>query len=280
LQGRERRRVPQLPGLRAAAIQAYTLKMGDRMDGVKRLRVKIFADGADFDGILKMYANPLIKGFTTNPSLMRKAGVTDYEGYARKVIAAVPDRPISFEVFADDLDGMIKQARVIASWGDNVNVKIPVMNTQREFTGRAIETLSKEGVAVNVTAVFTLEQVRRITERLAPETPAIVSVFAGRIADTGRDPVPHMAECVKILTDKPRSELIWASPRELINIFQADAIGCQIITVTNDVIAKLALVDKDLDAYSLETVDMFYRDATGAGFSIDIGEPALLQGAA
>jgi transaldolase len=250
------------------------------MDGVKRLRVKIFADGADFDGILKMYANPLIKGFTTNPSLMRKAGVTDYEGYARKVIAAVPDRPISFEVFADDLDGMIKQARVIASWGDNVNVKIPVMNTQREFTGRAIETLSKEGVAVNVTAVFTLEQVRRITERLAPETPAIVSVFAGRIADTGRDPVPHMAECVKILKDKPRSELIWASPRELINIFQADAIGCQIITVTNDVIAKLALVDKDLDAYSLETVDMFYRDATGAGFSIDIGEPALLQGAA
>jgi transaldolase len=250
------------------------------MDGVKRLRVKIFADGADFDGIVKMYANPLIKGFTTNPSLMRKAGVTDYEGYARKVIAAVPDRPISFEVFADDLDGMIKQARVIASWGDNVNVKIPVMNTQREFTGRAIETLSKEGVAVNVTAVFTLEQVRRITERLAPETPAIVSVFAGRIADTGRDPVPHMAECVKILKDKPRSELIWASPRELINIFQADAIGCQIITVTNDVIAKLALVDKDLDAYSLETVDMFYRDATGAGFSIDIGEPALLQGAA
>ena len=171
---------------------------------MKRLRVKIFADGADFDGILKMYANPLIKGFTTNPSLMRKAGVTDYEGYARKVIAAVPDRPISFEVFADDLDGMIKQARVIASWGDNVNVKIPVMNTQREFTGRAIETLSKEGVAVNVTAVFTLEQVRRITERLAPETPAIVSVFAGRIADTGRDPVPHMAECVKILKDKPQ----------------------------------------------------------------------------
>ena len=250
------------------------------MDGVKRLRVKIFADGADFDGILKMYANPLIKGFTTNPTLMRKAGVTDYEGYARKVIAAVPDRPISFEVFADDFDGMIKQARVIASWGDNVNVKIPVMNTQREFTGRAIETLSKEGVAVNVTAVFTLEQVRRITERLAPETPAIVSVFAGRIADTGRDPVPHMAECVKILKDKPRSELIWASPRELLNIFQADAIGCHIITVTNDVIAKLALVDKDLDAYSLETVEMFYRDATGAGFSIDIGEPALLQGVA
>jgi len=250
------------------------------MDGVTRLRVKIFADGADFDGILKMYANPLIKGFTTNPSLMRKAEVTDYEAYARKVIAAVPDRPISFEVFADDLDGMIRQARVIASWGDNVNVKIPVMNTRREFTGRAIETLSKEGVAVNVTAVFTLEQVRRVTERLAPQTAAIVSVFAGRIADTGRDPVPHMAECVKILQDRPRAELIWASPRELFNIFQADAIGCQIITVTNDVIAKLSLVDKDLDAYSLETVEMFYRDATGAGFTIDVGEPALLRGVA
>ena len=245
------------------------------MDGVGRLRVKIFADGADFDGILKMYANPMIKGFTTNPSLMRKAGVTDYEAFARKVIAAVPDRPISFEVFADDLDGMIRQARVIASWGDNVNVKIPVMNTRREFTGRAIETLSKEGIAVNVTAVFTLEQVRRITERLSPQTAAIVSVFAGRIADTGRDPVPHMAEAVKILKDRPRAELIWASPRELLNIFQADAVGCHIITVTNDVLAKLNLVGKDLNAYSLETVDMFYRDATGAGFTIDIGERAV-----
>jgi transaldolase len=238
------------------------------MDGVTRLRVKIFADGADFDGILKMYANPLIKGFTTNPSLMRKAGVTDYEGYARKVIAAVPDRPISFEVFADDLDGMVRQARVIASWGKNVNVKIPVMNTQREFTGRAIETLSKEGIAVNVTAVFTLEQVRRITERLSPQTAAIVSVFAGRIADTGRDPVPHMAEAVKILKDKPRAELIWASPRELLNIFQADTIGCHIITVTQDILARLSNVGKDLDEFSLDTVKMFHRDAEKAGFAL------------
>jgi transaldolase len=247
------------------------------MGGLDRLRVKIFADGADFDGILKMYANPMIKGFTTNPTLMRKVGVTDYEAFARKVLAAVPDRPLSFEVFADEPDEMIRQARAIASWGANVNVKIPVMNTQREFTGRAIETLSKEGVVVNVTAVFTLEQVRRITERLAPETGAIVSVFAGRIADTGRDPVPHMAEAVKILEDRPRAELIWASPRELLNIFQADSVGCHIITVTNDVLAKLGLVGKDLDAYSLETVDMFYRDATGAGFSIDVGEPALMR---
>jgi transaldolase len=250
------------------------------MGGLDRLRVKIFADGADFDGILKMYANPMIKGFTTNPTLMRKAGVSDYEAFARKVLAAVPDRPISFEVFADEPDEMIRQARAIASWGPNVNVKIPVMNTQKEFMGRVIETLSKEGVAVNVTAVFTLDQVRKITERLAPQTYAIVSVFAGRIADTGCDPMPLMADSVTVLKDRPRAELIWASPRELLNIFQADAVGGQIITVTNDVLAKLSLVGKDLDQYSFETVDMFYRDATGAGFSIDVGEPALLRGVA
>jgi transaldolase len=247
------------------------------MDALSRLRVKIFADGADFDGILRMYANPLIKGFTTNPTLMRKAGVSDYAAFARRVLAAVPDRPISFEVFADDLDEMARQAKVIASWGNNVNVKIPVMNTQREFTGRVIEELSHEGIAVNVTAVMTLEQVRQITARLAPQTAAIVSVFAGRIADTGRDPIPHMAEAVKILRQRPRAELIWASPRELLNIFQADAIGCHIITVTNDVLAKLTLVGKDLDAYSLETVEMFYRDAKAAGFSIDVSQPSALR---
>ncbi len=238
------------------------------MDSISRLRVKIFADGADFDGILRMYANPLIKGFTTNPTLMRKAGIGDYEAFARKVLAAIPDRPISFEVFADDLPAMIEQGRAIASWGKNVNVKIPVVNTRREFTGAVIETLSKEGVAVNVTAVMTLDQVRAVTAKLAAATPAIVSVFAGRIADTGRDPVPHMAEAVKILAARPKAELIWASPRELLNIFQADAVGCHIITVTNDVLAKLSLVGKDLNAYSLETVEMFYRDATAAGYSI------------
>jgi len=247
---------------------------------LNRLRVKIFADGADFDGIMRMYANPMIKGFTTNPTLMRKAGVTDYEGFARRVLAAIPDRPISFEVFADELDEMVKQAKVIASWGKNVNVKIPVMNTRREFTGRVVETLSKDGITVNVTAVMTLDQVRQVTERLAPQTAAIVSVFAGRIADTGRDPVPHMAEAVKILQQRPRAELIWASPRELLNIFQADAIGCHIITVTNDVLAKLNLVGKDLDTYSLETVEMFHRDATAAGFSIDVAKPRALRGVA
>ena len=250
------------------------------MDQVNRLRVKIFADGADFDGILKMYANPLIKGFTTNPTLMRKAGVSDYEAFARRVLAAIPDRPISFEVFADEPDAMVQQAKVIASWGKNVNVKIPVTNTRREFMGRVIETLSQEGVAVNVTAVMTLDQVKEITERLAPQTAAIVSVFAGRIADTGRDPIPLMAEAVKILRQRPRAELIWASPRELLNIFQADSIGCHIITVTNDVLAKLSLVGKDLDAYSLETVEMFYRDANAAGFSITVPRPSAMRGVA
>jgi transaldolase len=238
------------------------------MPSVKDLRVKIFADGADFDGIMKMYANPLIKGFTTNPTLMRKAGVTDYEAFARKLLAAVPDRPVSLEVFADDFDEMERQARAIASWGRNVNVKIPVTNTKREFSGPLIRKLSAAGVSVNVTAVFTLEQVRRVVECLHPDTHAIVSVFAGRIADSGIDPVPLMAEAVRILRARPKAELIWASPRELLNIFQADSVGCHIITVTNDILAKLPLIGKDQDEYSLETVQMFYRDAVAAGYSI------------
>ena len=238
------------------------------MNPVNRLRVKIFADGADFDGIIKLYANPLVKGFTTNPSLMRKAGVTDYEVFARRLLTAVPDRPVSLEVFADDFDEMERQALAIASWGRNVNVKIPVTNTKREFSGPLIRRLSAAGVALNVTAVFTLDQVRRVTECLAAETPAIVSVFAGRIADTGIDPVPIMAESVRILRTKPKAELIWASPRELLNIVQADAIGCHIITVTADIIAKLALVGKNQDDYSLETVQMFYRDASAAAYTI------------
>lgn len=241
------------------------------MERLSRLAVKIFADGADFDGILALYKNPLIRGFTTNPSLMRKAGIDDYEKFARRLLAAVPDRPISFEVFADEPREMVRQARTIASWGTNVNVKIPVMNTRREFTGSVIEELSAEGIALNVTAVMTLEQVRRIGGRLARETPAIVSVFAGRIADTGIDPVPLMGEAVRLLAERPRAELLWASPRELLNIFQADAVGCHIITVTHDVLAKLGLIGKDLDLYSLETVEMFHRDANGAGYSIDTG---------
>jgi transaldolase len=232
------------------------------------LKVKLFADGADLSGIKEMYANPLIKGFTTNPTLMRKAGVDDYKAFAMQVLKAVPDRLVSFEVFADEFDEMEQQALEIAAWGRNVNVKIPVTTTRGEFSGPLVESLSKAGVAVNVTAVMTLEQVRKITDRLAPGTPAIISVFAGRIADTGRDPVPIMAEAVKIMKAKPKAELIWASPRELLNIFQADAVGCHIITATNDILKKLSLVNKDLDRYSLETVEMFYRDASAAGYKI------------
>ncbi len=238
------------------------------MSRVENLKIKLFADGADLDGIMAMYANPLIKGFTTNPTLMRKAGIADYEAFGRRVLAAVPDRPVSLEVFADDFEGMERQALEIASWGPNVNVKIPVTNTRREFTGPLLTRLSRAGVVLNVTAVMTLDQVRAIAAALAPETPAIVSIFAGRIADTGLDPMPHMAEARRILESRPKAELLWASPRELLNIFQADEVGCHIITATNDVLAKLKLVGKDLDDYSLETVEMFYRDASAAGYSI------------
>jgi transaldolase len=236
------------------------------MDIVKH--VKIFADGADLDGILALYKNPLIKGFTTNPTLMRKAGIEDYQEFARRLVDAIPDRPISFEVFADDFDEMIAQGRVIASWGQNVNVKIPVTTTKGAFTGPVVRALASGGVIVNVTAVMTEQQVEHIAECLAPNVPAIVSVFAGRIADTGRDPVPIMQTCLRILASRPKAELLWASPRELLNIFQADEIGCHIITVSHDVLAKLSLVGKNLDDYSLETVKMFHRDATAAGFKI------------
>ena len=244
------------------------------MTDIKALKVKLFADGADVSGIQEMAANPAIKGFTTNPTLMRKAGVTDYKAFAQQVLKVVTDRPVSFEVFADEFGEMEKQAMEIASWGRNVNVKIPVTNTRGEFCGDLVERLSHAGVQLNVTAVMTLDQVERITARLAPATGAIVSVFAGRIADTGRDPVPLMAEAVKILKSRPKAELIWASPRELLNIFQADAIGCHIITATNDILKKLSLVGKELDAYSLETVEMFYKDASAAGYRIATRTPA------
>jgi transaldolase len=240
------------------------------MINIEKLRVKLFADGAEVSGIKEMARNPMIKGFTTNPTLMRKAGVTDYKAFAKEVLKVVDGRPISFEVFDDELVEMEKQALEVASWGENVNVKIPVTNTKGQFCGDTVERLSRAGVHLNVTAVMTLDQVKRITDRLAPETPAIVSVFAGRIADTGRDPVPMMAEALKILKDKPKAELIWASPRELFNIFQADSIGCHIITATNDILNKLSSVGKDLDVYSLETVQMFYKDASAAGYKIAI----------
>jgi len=238
------------------------------MTSITDLKIKIFADGADLDGMKEMYSNPLIKGFTTNPTLMRKAGVQNYEAFARRVVEEIPDRPISFEVFADEFDEMERQAVDIASWGENVYVKIPVMNTKKQFTGPLIERLSKAGVALNVTAVMLPEQVKSITDCLASDTPAIISVFAGRIADTGLDPVPLMAEAMEIISAKPKAELIWASPRELLNIFQADSIGCHIITATNDILNKLPTVGKYLNLYSLETVKMFYQDATAAKYTI------------
>jgi transaldolase len=238
------------------------------MPHVHDLKIKIFADGADFDGIIAMTKNPLVSGFTTNPTLMRKAGISDYEAFARKLLHVVTDHPISFEVFADDFPSMVAQGQTIASWGRNVNVKVPVTNTKGEFAGSVIRTLSGEGVTLNVTAVMTVEQVCAVAEALDPSAPAIVSVFAGRIADTGRDPIPHMRACKQALGSRPKAQLLWASPRELLNIFQADEIGCDIITVTNDVIEKLPLVGKDLVEYSRETVQMFHRDAVAAAFRI------------
>jgi transaldolase len=239
------------------------------MAGLADLRVKIFADGAERDGILDLYRNPLIKGFTTNPTLMRAAGITDYEGFARELLAAIPDRPISLEVFSDDFPEMEVQARRIASWGENVYVKIPVTNTQGESAITLIRALAKAGVKQNVTALMTLQQVRDVAAALGPGPSACISVFAGRVADTGCDPVPMMAAAVQLVSIYPRLELIWASPRELLNIFHADQVGCHIITVTHDILKKLTLVGKSLDEYSLDTVKMFRTDAIKAGFRLE-----------
>jgi len=235
---------------------------------INDLKVKIFADGADKQGMLEMYALPFIQGFTTNPTLMRKAGVADYETFAHEVLQAIPDRPISFEVFSDEPAEMKRQAFKIAGWGSNIYVKIPVTNTRRESSVSLIRELSNSGVKLNVTALCTLAQVREVAAGLAGGPASCISVFAGRIADTGRDPVPLMAAAVDLLAEFPNVELIWASPRELLNIFQADAIGCHIITVTNDILKKLSLIGKDLDQYSLETVQMFYSDARKAGYDL------------
>lgn len=232
------------------------------------LRVKLFADGADLDALAALAADPRISGFTTNPTLMRKAGVTDYAAFARAAVALAGPRPISFEVFADEFDEMEAQAYEIAGWGANVFIKIPVTNTRGEFAGDLIRRLAARGIPINVTAVLTLEQVRRVTECLSAEVPACLSIFAGRIADTGRDPVPVVAEAVRMMSALPQAEVIWASPRELLNVFQADACGCHIITATADLLAKLPLVGRDLDEYSLDTVKMFRRDAMAAGYTI------------
>ena len=238
------------------------------MPSVKELKVKIFADGADKAGMLDMYKNPNVSGFTTNPTLMRKAGVTDYEAAAKDILAAIPDRSISFEVFADDFSEMERQARRIATWGKHVSVKIPITNTKKESAIPLVRKLSQEGVALNVTAMFTLDQVQDVVDAVKGGAPCYVSVFAGRIADTGIDPVPVMAESVKRLKAAPNTQLIWASPRELLNIFQADEIGFHVITVTNDIIKKLSLVGKDQNEYSLETVKMFYDDGKAAGYKL------------
>jgi transaldolase len=232
------------------------------------LTTKIFADGAELAGMVAMYHEPFIKGFTTNPTLMRKAGVSDYRVFARDVLAAIPDRPISFEVFSDDFADMERQALDIATWGAHVYVKIPVTNTKRQPSYDLVHRLSHAGVKLNVTAIMTLHQVREVVAAVRGGAPSNVSVFAGRIADTGRDPVPHMAAAMEILKAEPNAELIWASPRELLNVLQANDIGCHIITVTNDILKKLSLLNKSLDDFSLETVQMFYDDARKAGFRL------------
>ena len=231
-------------------------------------RTKIFADGAELAGMLEMYANPLISGFTTNPTLMRKVGIADYESFAREVLARITDRPISFEVFSDEFDEMERQALKIAAWGDNVFVKIPITNTRAESSVPLIARLAKAGVKTNVTAMMTMEQVDAVLPALAGGPAANVSVFAGRIADAGVDPLPLMIATVEKLKAHPQIELIWASPREVFNLVQADMIGCQIITMTNDLIKKIPLIGKDLSDYSLDTVKMIYRDAQAAGFQV------------
>jgi len=238
------------------------------LKNVSDLNVRIFADGADKAGMLEMYRQPFIKGFTTNPTLMRKAGIVRYEDFARDVLAAIPDRPISFEVFADEFDEMERQARRIATWGKHVSVKIPITNTRRESAVPLVRKLSQDGIPLNVTAMFTLEQVQAVADAVRGGAPCFVSVFAGRIADTGRDPVPIMAAAVDKLRGTPNAELIWASPRELLNILHADQVGCHVITVTNDILKKLPLVGKDLVDYSLETVKMFYEDGKAAGYQL------------
>ncbi len=232
------------------------------------LRVKLFADGAEKKSMLELYANPMIRGFTTNPTLMRKANIADYEAFARDILAIITDRPISFEVFADEFDEMERQARLINQWGPNVYVKIPVTNTRRESACPLVDRLSHDGIKLNVTAMLTSEQVCAMVEALAGGAPANVSVFAGRIADTGVDPIPIMSHAVRLLRPHPQIELIWASPRELLNVFQADAIGCHIITATPDILKKLSLVGKDLTEYSLDTVKMFAGDAAKSGFRL------------
>ena len=259
-------------GLRRVAVSRDRTGPEDMRDdttpSLERLKVRLFADGADLPGLQEMAAHPYISGFTTNPTLMRKAGVADYRAFALEALKAVGDRPISFEVFADEPAEMERQAREIASWGRNVFVKVPVTTTRGESCAPLVRRLAGDGLQLNVTALLTLEQVREVSQALGDGAPAFVSVFAGRVADTGRDPVPHLAAALRIMAPFPRQQLIWASPRELLNVFQADAIGCHVITATHDVLKKLPLVGRDLGEYSLETVRMFFDDGRAAGYRL------------
>ena len=235
---------------------------------VDALTTKVFADGADLEQILKLAENPRIKGFTTNPSLMWKAGLTDYTEFAHRLLERITDHPVSFEVFADDAREIARQARLITKWGPNVYVKVPVTTTDGRSMAPVVKRLSESGIQVNVTAVFTPQQVETITEAVKDGAPSYISVFAGRIADAGVDPIPIMRESVEIMRAAPESELIWASPREVLNIVQADSVGCHIITVTHDLLKKLDSIGKDLEDFSLETVRMFHTDAQTAGFEL------------
>jgi transaldolase len=235
---------------------------------VADVKIKIFADGANVSEILELAQNPLIVGFTTNPTLMFRSGVVNYEAFAREILAQVQTLPVSFEVIADDVAEMARQARRLASWGENVFVKIPITNTRGESSTPLIKELAADGLQLNVTALTTTDQVRGVSEVLNPEVPIFVSVFAGRIADTGVDPVPVMDQSLKILAPYPYAELLWASPREILNIVQAQSVGCHIITVTNDLLKKLAGIGRDLETVSLDTVKMFYNDAVQSGLSL------------
>jgi transaldolase len=238
------------------------------MGGLQQFRIKLYADGADLNGMIEEYKKGIASGFTTNPTLMKKAGVTSYEEFAKAALKAIPDLPISFEVFSDDIPGMEREARKIGNWGKNVYIKIPVTNTKGESTAPLVKKLSHDGLKLNVTAILTLDQVKTVAKALSTDTPSIVSIFAGRIADTGVDPMPIMKASVKALKSNPKTELLWASTRELLNIVQAESCGCHIITITNDILKKTPLVGKDLSQLSLETVQMFYSDAQGAGYRI------------
>jgi transaldolase len=238
------------------------------MRALNQLTVKIFADSAERSRMLELYAKPYIHGLTTNPSLMRRAGISDYRTFAREILTELTGKPVCFEVLADEFDEMERQALEIASWADNVYVKIPVTNTRRATSSALVRRLADQRVKLNVTAIMTLAQVREMLAALNPATPSYVSVFAGRIADTGVDPLPLMTQAVEMLKVNRNAELVWASSRELFNIFQANAIGCPVITVTADILSKLPLIGYDLAEYSLDTVKMFHDDAQSAGLSL------------